>query len=137
MKLLSPIALLFALAIAGCVRRQITVTSEPSGALVYLNDREAGRTPFTTDFVWYGTYDVVVRKEGFETLNAKTRVFSPWWGVPPIDLVAEMMPFHPTDRHQLHYVLRESPDVAADELIARGSELRTHLPTTQPVAVSR
>ena len=68
-------------ATAGCARRQVTVTSNPSGALVYLNDREVGRTPFTTDLVWYGTYDVVLRKEGYETLHKRTRVNAPWWGL--------------------------------------------------------
>ena len=126
--------LALALPMKGCVRRQLTVTSEPAGAIVYLNNREAGRTPFTTDFVWYGTYDVVVRKEGYETLNARSRVLAPWWGVPPIDLFAEMMPWRPTDRKSLSYVLSETPGTDAKAIVERGRELQRQLPATQPTA---
>jgi hypothetical protein len=48
----------------GCVQRHITITSEPEGALVYLNNNEIGRTPITTDFTYYGNFDVQLRKEG-------------------------------------------------------------------------
>lgn len=120
------------LAATGCVRRQLSVTSEPAGALVYLNDREAGRTPFTTDFVWYGTYDVVVRKEGYEPLNAKSRVLAPWWGWPPFDLFAEMMPWHPTDLHKLHYKLAEAQPLSTEALVERALNLESKLPATQP-----
>ncbi len=40
---------------AGCVQRTITITSDPPGALVWLNDREIGRTPLDVNFVYYGT----------------------------------------------------------------------------------
>src|ERR1043165_4777491 len=55
----------------GCVRRTLTVTTDPPGAVIYLNGVEAGRTPLERDFVFYGTYDVAVRKEGYETLKTK------------------------------------------------------------------
>lgn len=129
--------LLGVLAATGCVRRQMTVTSEPAGALVYLNDREVGRTPFTTDFVWYGTYDVVVRKEGYETLNTRTRVVAPWWGWPPIDFLAEIAPWHPTDHRKVNYVLSEAPEITSDALIQRGLELKRQLPATRPAMATR
>src|SRR5688500_18580755 len=53
----------------GCVVREMVIDSEPRGALVYLNDQEIGRTPLTKEFTWYGTYDAVVRLEGYETLK--------------------------------------------------------------------
>src|SRR5438045_3252646 len=55
---------------AGCVRRTLAVRSDPPGALVYLNGVEVGRTPVQRDFVWYGTYDVQVRKDGYDTIKA-------------------------------------------------------------------
>src|SRR5258706_9997592 len=63
------IALLPALAlVAGCVERTMTIKSDPPGALVYLNDREIGRTPVTRDFTWYGDYQVEIRKDGYESV---------------------------------------------------------------------
>src|SRR5688500_8387276 len=70
----------------GCVQRTLQVESDPPGALVYLNGEEAGRTPMRKNFVWYGTYDVQLRKEGYHTLSRETKVWAPWWQWPPIDL---------------------------------------------------
>lgn len=127
---IAPLALTgLAVVPSGCIRRQITIHSEPSGALVYLNDREIGRTPLTTDFLWYGTYDVQLRKEGFQTLSTRTRVIAPWWGFPPIDLFAEMMPFHPTDHRELNYVMKERTETVPEGLVARGTEFKGRLST--------
>jgi len=38
----------------GCVRRVIDITSDPPGARVWVNDREAGRTPCSVEFTHYG-----------------------------------------------------------------------------------
>ncbi len=48
----------------GCIERLITVSSQPPGALVYLNDEEVGRTPVTVPFRFYGVYDVRLEHEG-------------------------------------------------------------------------
>lgn len=121
--------LLFPLLLLGCVERTMTITSEPSGALVYLNGEEVGRTPLTRDFVWYGNYDVQVRHEGHETLDTNTWVVAPWWQWPPFDLFAELLPVRLTDRRVLHYELAEtSPaDVDPDQLLDRATALRNQL----------
>ncbi len=116
----------------GCVDRKLTVTSEPSGALVYLNNREVGRTPFTTDFTWYGDYDVVVRKDGFKTITTKKKIPAPWWQFPPIDLVAEVTPGRKLDEHKLNFTLTPTQEVSATAIMDRAKQLRTQLPTTQP-----
>jgi hypothetical protein len=46
MKRIGPILLVGGmLLLAGCVERRLTITSEPSGALVTVNSKEVGRTP--------------------------------------------------------------------------------------------
>lgn len=113
--------------------RQISVTSEPSGALVYLNDREAGRTPFTTDFTWYGDYDVVVRKDGYNTIVSKKKIAAPWWQFMPFDFFAEIAPWRPTDTHKLNFTMQaRGPDDPERDIIARGLALQAKLPATQP-----
>ena len=121
-------AALLVLPAAGCVRRVMTVESSPPGALVYLNGQEVGRTPLTRDFLWYGTYDVALRKEGYETRKARTRVIAPWWQIPPIDLLAELNPLRPTDRRRLTYTLTPS-DQKADPagLLGRAEQLRKRM----------
>ena len=89
----------------GCeVQRSLTVQSNPAGALVYLNDQEVGRTPVTRDFKWYGTYDVEVRADGYETLRTKAKVWAPWWQWVPFDLAAAFIPGL-EDHHELQFTL--------------------------------
>lgn len=127
-------------AIGGCVHRQLTVTTDPPGALVHLNDQEFGRTPVTREFTWYGTYDVQLRKEGYQTRKTTGKVIAPWWQWVPIDLVAELFPL--TDRRQLHYTLKPAtqqaidPDIMLDRAAALRKQLQstknTRKPTTGP-----
>ena len=120
---------LLSLALAGgCVgvRRELTVESEPPGALVYLNGDEIGRTPVTKEFLYYGTMDVQLRKDGYELLEDRPRVWAPVWQIPPLDLVAEA--FSATDRHKLSYELtpkEQGADPAT--LVQRGVELKAGL----------
>ena len=76
----------------GCVERRLMITSEPAGALVYLNDQEVGRTPLEVPFTWYGTYDVRLEREGYQTLQTEQLAERPWWETPGPDLFAEALP---------------------------------------------
>lgn len=127
--------------VGGCVQRRLTVVSDPPGATVTMNEHEIGRTPFTTDFVYYGVYDVQVRKEGYQTINKPQPLHAPWWAVPPLDLLAELMPWHPTDRRTLKFTLTplQIEDTDTNNLISRASILQlqlesTRVPSTQAAA---
>lgn len=129
--------LLAGVSMGGCVQRELSVTSEPAGALVFLNDQEIGRTPVTRPFVFYGTYDVVLRKEGYETLKVKHLVLAPWWQWVPADLVAEFFPL--TDRQSANFVMKpvSGDPVNSAEMINRAVELRgrfKEMPSTVPAA---
>src|SRR5439155_3549782 len=129
---MSRICLLVGLAlIVGCgrIEREISITSNPPGALVWANDQEIGRTPFTRDFTWYGTYDVILRKDGYQTLHTRTKVIAPWWQWPPIDLVAEIVPWHWLDRRHFAYDLRPASTQPADPemMLSRAEQLRIRL----------
>jgi hypothetical protein len=127
---------------AGCgVERTLTITSDPPGAMVTLNDQEIGRTPVTRDFTWYGTYDVELRKDGYKTLKTTGKVWAPWWQMPPIDLIAELAPIPSHDRHELAYALVPEPEEEPNPLgmLVRAERLRGRLegsevgrPATRP-----
>ena len=135
-----------ALAMTGCgqVTRQMTVRSYPSGALIYLNGQEVGRTPCTVDFTWYGRYDVVLRREGSQTLKTTQDVPAPWWQLIPLDLVSELLPGRKVDTHEYAYTLKPQPEtgVPGPVLIDRAASLRpmlesgeyTRKPTTRAAA---
>jgi len=125
------VLLLFAVAalMGGCVEREITITSEPSGALVHLNDQEVGRTPVDVPFTFYGTYDVRLEKEGYEPLWTQKQARTPWWEYPGPDLVAEAIPgmrSNPTWRFELD---NATPPEKRDpkELLENAQELRQRL----------
>jgi hypothetical protein len=113
----------------GCVERTLQIQSEPPGALVYLNGEEAGRTPMRRDFLWYGTYDVQLRKEGYVTKTEETRVWAPWWQIPPIDLLAEVIPLPLRDTHSVNCRLRPVTERQTDpeQLIERAAQMRGRL----------
>lgn len=109
---------------AGCVEREMTITSEPEGALVYISDVEIGRTPVTIPFTWYGDYEIILRLEGYETLKTSRDITPPWYEIPPADLLSELAPWTYRDERFLHFVLERYEGLDKDELLERAEELR-------------
>jgi hypothetical protein len=77
--------------VSGCVERTVTINTEPQGATVLLNDQEVGKSPVKVAFTWYGDYDVIVRKPGFQTVKTHERIRTPWYQYPVIDLITECL----------------------------------------------
>jgi len=111
--------------VGGCVQRTIHVTSEPSGALVHLNDQEVGRTPVSVPFTFYGVYDVRVEAQGHAPLWAEREAAAPWWEFPGPDLVAEAIPGARSDV-RWHFELEpyDPQSTDPDALIDRARQLR-------------
>lgn len=118
-------------AVSGCVQRTVHVTSQPSGALVYLNDEEVGRTPVTVPFTFYGVYDVRLEKDGYHPLWTATRADAPWWEAPGPDLIAETIPGLKV-KLDWHYQLRPLSTEDEDSLISRAQELHDSTRTDHP-----
>jgi len=110
----------------GCVQRTISITSDPPGALVWLNDDEVGRTPLTVPFVFYGVYDVRMEAEGYHPLWTKQKAKAPWWETPGIDLFAEAVPHHKADLYWHFKMDEQTPaeEVDADLLLDHAKQLR-------------
>jgi hypothetical protein len=120
--------LLLAALISGCIERTVSINTEPQGATVFLNDQEVGKSPVKVPFTWYGDYDVIIRKPGYETVHTNCNVKTPWYETPGIDIFTEcFMPFTVHDDRDLGtYPLepRQTPDreallQAADEARSR------------------
>ena len=88
----SVILVVCACALSGCLERRVRITSDPPGALVTANDVELGRTPVEADFLYYGTYDVLVTKDGYEPLRTRAKADQPIHEYPPFDLAATALP---------------------------------------------
>ncbi|NOX59000.1 MAG: PEGA domain-containing protein [Planctomycetes bacterium] len=118
-------SLLSVLVLTGCVRRTLTIDTEPQGALIWLNDEEIGRSPVTTDFLWYGDYDVIARLDGHETLKTHQLLRKPWYQWMLIDFFAEILyPGEIHDQRSMAFTLE--PEVIPDrnELLDRAAEFR-------------
>lgn len=119
------------LVLPGCLTRRITVTSNPAGATVWLNDAEVGRTPLSTDFTYYGDYDVRVKLEGYEPINQRMTAQAPLHEIPPFDLMAEAMPTKIDHEVKWHFDLVPSLESSMPreqyekELLERATDLST------------
>lgn len=111
------------LAVVGCVERTIKITSEPTGALVWLNDEEVGRTPLVVPFTFYGTYDVRLERDGFHPLWTKAKTVDHWWELPGPDLVAEAIPNGKSET-EWHFQMIAKTKVDNDALVQRATQLR-------------
>ena len=112
--------------IVGCVERTVSINTEPQGATVMLNDQDIGRTPVKVPFTWYGDYDLVVRKEGYETVKTNHRLQTPWYELPGIDLFSEcLIPFtiH-DDRIVPTIALDQARRPTQEALLKNASEMR-------------
>lgn len=114
------------LVFGGCVRRVVEITSEPSGAIVWLNDREVGSTPCNVEILHYGVYDLRVTKVGYEPLSVGKKASAPVWDLPGPDLVAELLPFEVTSRTSWHLNLAKE-DMSVDSVIERAVIMRDRL----------
>lgn len=117
----------------GCMRRQLVITSEPSGALVHVNDVEVGTTPVSVDFTYYGTYDVLLEKDGFEPLRTSASARAPIYEWPPLDLAASAIPANIETTVRWNFVLepvlesRVKPEVHEKALVERARQMRGQL----------
>lgn len=124
------LAALACLPLAGCIERRIRVTSEPPGAIVWLNDREIGRTPVETGFTFHGDYDVRLALDGYEPVHTERRAEAPVHEWPGIDLVATALPITFDNTIEWHFDLEPSLEVTQQrdayeaDLIERAERLR-------------
>jgi hypothetical protein len=117
--------------LGGCAQRRLVITSEPSGALVRLNDSEVGLTPCEVDFTYFGTYDVRLSKPGYEPLITSATAEAPLHEWPIIDLAAAAIPGKKETIIPWHFVLEPSvQDTPA--LIERAQSLRTQAMQAEP-----
>ena len=113
------------LMLSGCVSRRMMVYSDPPGALVLLEGKEIGTTPVSVDFTYYGTRELTLVKDGYETLTVQQKVQAPWYQMPVIEFFADnFTPGHVTDRHQFRYAMQPQRLVPNAELQRRAEMLR-------------
>ncbi|MEM8679864.1 MAG: PEGA domain-containing protein [Planctomycetota bacterium] len=121
------LAVLVILSLApGCVRRRLTVRSNPPGAMVYVDDHQIGMTPVSTEFTYYGTRKIKLIKDGFETLTTEQKIDAPWYEIPPLDFVSENLILREVrDEREFDFNLKPQRIVPMQELRQRAENLRS------------
>jgi len=109
----------------GCVRRRMTINSNPAGAVVYVDDRDIGKTPVSTPFTYYGTREIQLVKDGYETLTVQQRFPPQWYQIPPLDFFSEnLWPWELRDERIVNLEMAPQENVSTDEILRRGENLR-------------
>ncbi len=118
---------------SGCVSRRMMVYSDPPGALVLLEGKEIGYTPVAVDFLYYGTREVTLIKDGYETKTVLQKVAAPWYQWPVIEFFADNFALHTiTDRQAFNYTLEPRRMMSNEDVLNRGEGLRIEAQTGGP-----
>jgi hypothetical protein len=109
--------------VSGCIERTVSINTEPQGATVFLNDEEVGKSPVKVPFTWYGDYDIILRKTGYETIRTHSNVKTPWYETPGIDIVTEcLVPFTVHDDRDLGTYPLEPQQVPEREVLLKSAD---------------
>lgn len=75
----------------GCVRRRMTVRTNPPGATVSVDNQLIGTSPAATSFVYYGTRELRIEKDGYRTETIRRKIKPPWYQLPVLEFVSETL----------------------------------------------
>jgi len=110
----------------GCVQRRMTIRTNPPGAQVYVDDQEIGRTPVSTDFIYYGKRKIRLVKDGYETLTVTQPIHPPWYEYPVLEFISEnVVPWEIRDERGFDFQMQPAMVVPSQALLARAEELRS------------
>lgn len=111
----------------GCVNRRLTIRSNPPGAYVYVDNQPIGYTPVSTHFNYYGTREIRLERDGFETLRVRQKFTPPWYQIPPLDLISEnFWPRETRDERVLDFQMQPRDMLAGRTLRDRADALRAN-----------
>jgi hypothetical protein len=118
-------ALLTAAGLPGCIEQRYVIESEPPGALVLVNGQPIGTTPVDGYFVYYGTYNFTLVKDGYQTKVVQQKIAMPWFEYPGIDFFTEnVYPAKVEDVRRFKYCLEPLVQVSEGDLLQQAQQLR-------------
>ncbi|MGN6546525.1 MAG: PEGA domain-containing protein [Aureliella sp.] len=131
--------LLIALPIcSGCVRRRLTVRTNPPGAMVYVDRQFIGPSPASTSVTYYGTRHIEVVGDGYRTEKILRTFNPPWYQIPPLDFISETLwPWEIRDQRVVDITMVADQPVPSEELIGRADTMRTQVAAGIAVPLTR
>ncbi len=93
-------------AVQGCVERELFIKSDPPGAEACIDGCDAGETPVTVPFTYYGDRLLELRLKGYSVERTSLHVDTPWYQIFPLDFVTDLLwPGTITDTHSYSFEL--------------------------------
>lgn len=109
----------------GCVQRRMLIHSSPEGALVSVDRQVVGHTPVSVPFTYYGTREIELQKDGYQTTRVKQRIRPPFYELFPLSFFSENLALRERrDVRVLDFELKPREAVNESQLLERGSQLR-------------
>jgi hypothetical protein len=101
------VLLLLCVSAAGCVERVLYIKGDPPDARIFLNGKEVtDPTPVKINFDYYGDFEILIVKEGFNSRKIVLPVGTPWYQLPILDFIFEVLvPFKIQDTRRIEYTL--------------------------------
>ena len=101
------------------------IRSYPEGALVTVDSQTLGNAPLQVPFTYYGTREIKLEKDGYQTTKVKQNIKPPWWQIPPFDFFTDNFAFRELrDQRVLDFQMQPQQMVDENQLINRGNESR-------------
>lgn len=111
----------------GCIKRTISVRSDPPGALVYLDGLEVGKTPVDgIRFNFYGTREFALYRDGYLVERRTVEINTPWYSYFPLDIFTELLNPWPIDDHRdFYFALKRTEPPEGATVLRHAHETRT------------
>lgn len=111
---------------SGCVQRRMLIRSQPEGAMVTIDRQAIGQTPVSVPFTYYGTREIQLEKDGYQTIQVRQRLRPPWYEVFPLSFLSNHFAMREVrDVRRLDFELIPKVQVSEYQLIERANQLRT------------
>jgi hypothetical protein len=123
---------LAALLSSGCMHRRLTIRSDPPGAAVLVDGEEIGYTPVSFDYTYYGTREIRLIKDGYQTLTTQVKLSTPWYQILPLEFVTDNFALTKiNDRREVSYALARENIEPSQEIENRANNLRSEALRTE------
>ena len=104
--------------------RRFVVETSPPAAQVFVDGESAGVSPADGRYEYAGERVIQAVAPGYETATERVRFKPRWWDYPPLDLIAEVLPFRFEDTRRVRIDLTPAQPVNQAALVAGADALR-------------
>lgn len=91
-----------------------------------IDGKDIGYSPASTDLTWYGTREVQILKDNYETQTQLVEISAPWYQRFPLDFISDnLLGTHVRDHRHIKMQMQPKRIDVPDEVIQRGRSLRS------------